>query len=146
MTYAEVLTTITTVIAILGYLLERNKREKINAEKTEANTKLSVIQESNQQVKNNLQQVTNIITNKTSLTQEDIKSIAQEITSATSNTANTIAITSQPIAFANPITENIARAKAIAKEYQALDKFIKEHPGLQTPEQAFELWKEKQKP
>lgn len=132
--YLAALQTLGLIVAILAYLHERNKREK-------SDSTLKATQQNTQQVSNNLQQVTNIITNKTSLTQEDIKNIAKEISLATTTTGSTLTLAAHPIAFAssiNKVSANILRAKAVEGTHPSLDNFFEEHPELLTSEQKAE--------
>jgi len=91
MTYSEILSTISTVMAVLGYLYERNKREKIQMAFTEVNTKLQVAQQNTQQVNASLQQATTIV-NKVSLSSEQMEELKQRLTYAQSTTASTLSI------------------------------------------------------
>lgn len=118
MTYAEILTTVSTIVAVLGYLHERNKREKVELRYTEVNTKLQIAQQSNQSVNATMQQST-IVVNKTVFSDEDIKQLRQAITFATATTASSLAL-----GLAD--SPNESKIKALEDKFPTLDKTIKE--------------------
>ncbi len=110
MTYAEILTTISTVVAVLGYFHERKKREELQIVCTELKTTLQLKQESSQKVIVNLHQAESSAekiaqAKEMNAVQEELKNLRQEITYATSTTASTIAISAPPIASANALTQ-----------------------------------------
>lgn len=154
---------ILAVVAVIGYLCERNKREKVTEKNIELKAELKnqitiseflsqqVSQNATQQVSQNLQPTFNII-NKLTIPEEDKKAMMEEIVLAVNKSSNALSIAAQPIALAaitDSAAANILRAKTIGGETPSLDKFFEKHPELLTPEQkskkAFNDWKEKKK-
>jgi len=144
-----------SVIAILQYKKERDKRETAEKAYIEVKNQLDIIQLKvsqtvSQQVSAIWQPIITII-NKPILTDEDNKTLEEKIPYAVAKTDSSIAIgLAAPLADSAAL--NILRAKAIKDVSPKLDKFLEDHPELLTSSQkeekakkAFQEW-QKQKP
>jgi len=90
---------IVALLAIIGYLWERNKREKIEKAYIDIKAKFEITQQNTQQVKNDVTQAVNLTT-QINISEEDRKKIAELLLGAVTLSRGTLAITAPPIAFA----------------------------------------------